>query len=92
MRVFRGDQAGWEKWLETGITRFEAANSGAKVKLSYYDKSALLVALNTALRAGQGPDILYSEPDMLQFPDNGWVLPLEDRIARLAEAGGFPPP
>ena len=75
-----GDQAGWVKWLETGAQRYEAANPGSKVKISWYDKSALLVALNTSLRAGQGPDILYTEPDMLQFPDNGWVLPLENRV------------
>ena len=41
-----GDQPGWVKWLDTISADFEKRNPGAKVKITYYDKNALQVALN----------------------------------------------
>ncbi len=75
-----GDQPGWVKWLDAIKTNFEKADPRAKVQITYYDKSALLVALRTALRAGQGPDILYTEPDQIEFADNGYLKPLDDIV------------
>lgn len=72
-----GDQPGWVKWLEAIRVNFEKNNPGATVKVTFYDKSALLVALRTSLRAGQGPDILYTEPDQLEFADNNYLKPLD---------------
>jgi multiple sugar transport system substrate-binding protein len=76
-----GDQPGWVKWLESISANFERSNPGVKVKVTYYDKSALLVALRTALRARQGPDVIYHEPDQVEFVDNGFLKPLDDLVA-----------
>jgi len=73
-----GDQPGWVKWLEAITTNYEKAHPGAKVKITYYDKNALLTALRTALRAGQGPDVLYTEPDQTDFAAAGFLKPLEN--------------
>jgi multiple sugar transport system substrate-binding protein len=75
-----GDQPGWVKWLDAISANFRKSNPGATVKITYYDKSALLVALRTALRAGQGPDIIYTEPDQIEFPDNGYLKALDDIV------------
>lgn len=75
-----GDQPGWVKWLDAISGNFEKNNSGAKVKITYYDKSALLVALKTALRAKQGPDVVYHEPDQMEFVDAGYLRPLDDIV------------
>ena len=75
-----GDQPGWIKWLDAITENFKKNNPGATVKITYYDKSALLVSLRTALRAGQGPDIIYTEPDQIEFPDNGYFKALDDIV------------
>jgi len=76
-----GDQPGWVKWLETISGNFERSNPGAKVKTTFYDKSALLVALKTALRARQGPDVIYHEPDQMELVESGYLRPLDDIVA-----------
>ncbi len=75
-----GDQPGWVKWLDAISANFEKSNPGKSVKITYYDKAALLTALRTALRAGAGPDIYYIEPDQIEFPDNGFLAPLEEVV------------
>jgi multiple sugar transport system substrate-binding protein len=74
------DQEQWVKWIETIQARFEKEHPDAKLKVSWYDLNALGVALNTALRAGQGPDIIYSEPDQKEYADSGYLMPLENII------------
>jgi multiple sugar transport system substrate-binding protein len=74
------DDDQWVKWIETIQTRFEASHPGVKLKVSWYDLNALRTALNTALRAGQGPDIIYNEPDQKEFADSGYLMPLENVI------------
>lgn len=73
----------WSHWaaedikrsfVEDAIKRFEAAQPGAKVKPTFYEKTALYAALKTALRAGQAPDIIYAEPDQTEYIDNGFLL------------------
>ena len=75
----------WSHWaaeqikrsfVEDAAKRFEAANPGVKVKISWYEKTALYAALKTALRAGQGPDIFYAEPDQVEYMENGLLLDL----------------
>lgn len=56
---------------------FEAANPDVDVEMVFYEKKALFAAQMTALRAGEGPDIIYLEPDRLQFLDAGFVKPLD---------------
>jgi multiple sugar transport system substrate-binding protein len=67
-------------WAETAARKFEQANPGVKVKMTWYQKEALNAALKAALRAGQVPDILYTEPDQTEYIDNGFLLPLNDLI------------
>lgn len=74
------DQAAWVDWLNRATKEFEASNPGSKVEITFYDKSALRVALRTALPAGQGPDIFYTEPDQKEFPENGFLMPLNDMV------------
>lgn len=76
-----GDQPGWVKWLEAIGGNFEKNYPGGKVKITYYDKSALQVALRTALRAQQGPDVIYHEPDQTELVENGFLRPLDDIVA-----------
>lgn len=72
------DQPGWVKWLDAVGANFEKANPGAKLKITYYDKNALRVALKTALRAGQGPDLIYLERDQTDISGAGYLKPLEN--------------
>lgn len=74
------DQAAWVDWLNRATKEFEASNPGSKVEITFYDKSALRVALRTALPAGQGPDIFYTEPDQKEFSENGFLMPLNDMV------------
>jgi len=76
-----GDQPGWVKWLEAIGGNFEKNNPGGKFKITFYDKSALQVALRTALRAHQGPDVIYHEPDQTELVENGFLRPLDDIVA-----------
>lgn len=64
------------EFVEDAIKRFEAANPGVKIKASFYEKTALYAALKTALRAGQGPDVFYAEPDQVEYMENGLLLDL----------------
>ncbi len=72
-----GDQPGWVKWLDAISANFEKNNPGAKLKITYYDKNALQVALKTALRANQGPDVIYIERDQTDLTGAGYLKPLE---------------
>lgn len=74
------DQVAKVAWRETAARNFESKNPGVKVKITWYEKVALYPALKTALRAGQGPDILYAEPDQTEYMDGGYLLPLDDLV------------
>ena len=58
---------------------FEAENPGVDLEMTFYEKNALFAAMTTALQAGEGPDIIYLEPDRMQFVESGLVLPIEDQ-------------
>lgn len=64
------------EYVEAAIKDFEAKNPNITVKPSWYEKTALYAALKTALRAGQAPDILYAEPDQVEYMENGFLLDL----------------
>lgn len=55
---------------------FEKENPDIDLEMTFYEKKALFAAEMTALRAGEGPDIIYLEPDRVQFIDAGLVKPL----------------
>jgi multiple sugar transport system substrate-binding protein len=57
---------------------FEAENPGVDFEMTFYEKNALFAAMTTALQAGEGPDIIYLEPDRMQFVESGLVRPIED--------------
>lgn len=67
-------------YVEDAAKRFEASRPGVKVKITWYEKSALYAALKTALRAGQGPDVFYAEPDQTDYIDNQLLADLSTGI------------
>ena len=67
-------------YVEDAARRFEASRAGVKVKITWYEKSALYAALKTALRAGQGPDVFYAEPDQTDYVENNLLADLSSGI------------
>jgi multiple sugar transport system substrate-binding protein len=65
---------------ELAAKNLEAAQPGVHVKITWYEKNPLLAALKTALPAGQGPDVLYVEPDWTEYVEAGYLAPLDDLI------------
>ena len=65
---------------ELAAKNLEAAHPGVHVKITWYEKNPLLAALKTALPAGQGPDVLYVEPDWTEYVDSGYLAPLDNLI------------
>ena len=58
----------------------ETENPDIDLKMTFYEKKALFAAQMTALRAGEGPDIIYLEPDRVQFVESGLVRPIDDVV------------
>src|SRR5580692_296772 len=65
---------------ELAAKDLEASHPGVHVKITWYEKNPLLAALKTALPAGQGPDVLYVEPDWTEYVDAGYLAPLDNLI------------
>ena len=79
----------WSHWadhetkvafVETAARKLEAKHPDVKVKITWYQKNPLYAALQSALRAGKGPDVFYLDPDRTEYIDNGFLLPLDDLI------------
>jgi multiple sugar transport system substrate-binding protein len=79
----------WSHWadhetkvafVETAARKLEAKHSDVKVKITWYQKNPLYAALQSALRAGKGPDIFYLDPDRTEYIENGFLLALDDLI------------
>lgn len=68
------------QFVEDAAKRFEQSRPGVKVKITFYEKTALYAALKTALRAGQAPDVFYAEPDQTDYIDNGFLADLSTGI------------
>jgi multiple sugar transport system substrate-binding protein len=68
------------QYVEDAARKFEQSRPGAKVKITFYEKSALYAALKTALRAGQAPDVFYAEPDQTDYIDNGFLADLSQGV------------
>ena len=84
---FADHQAVRELYQELEAT-FEKENPDLDIEMTFYEKKALFAAQMTALRAGAGPDIMYLEPDRVQFVDSGFVRPL-DGLVNLDRLEGF---
>ena len=67
-------------YVEEAAKRLEASRPGVKVKITWYEKSALYAALKTALRSGQAPDVFYAEPDQTEYIDNQLLADLSTGI------------
>ncbi|MGI9424959.1 MAG: ABC transporter substrate-binding protein, partial [Hyphomicrobiaceae bacterium] len=79
----------WSHWadhgtktafVEAAAKKLEAKHSDVKVKITWYQKNPLYAALQSALRAGKGPDVFYLDPDRTEYIDNGFLLALDDLI------------
>jgi multiple sugar transport system substrate-binding protein len=75
----------WSHWadhdskrnfVEDAARAFEATSPGVKVKVGWYEKTALYASLKTALRAGQAPDIFYAEPNQVEYMENNLLYDL----------------
>ena len=69
---------------------FEQEHPEVDLQMSFYEKNALFAAQMTAMRAGEGPDVMYLEPDRREFVEAGFVRPLDglvdlDRIQDFAK-------
>lgn len=79
----------WSHWadhetkvafVEKAARELEQRHSDVKVKITWYQKNPLYAALQSALRAGRGPDIFYLDPDRTEYIDNGLLLALDDLV------------
>lgn len=80
----------WSHWadekakvafVEEAARRFEAKHPGAKVEITWYQKGPLNTALQSALRAGRGPDVFYADPFQVEYIENGLIQPLDGLLA-----------
>ncbi len=65
---------------ELAAKNLEASHPGIHVKITWYEKNPLLAALKSALPAGEGPDVLYVEPDWTEYVTAGYLAPLDDLV------------
>ncbi len=79
----------WSHWadheskvsfVEDAARAFEESHPGVDVEITWYQKEPLYAALKTALRAGQGPDIFYSEPDQVEYIENNLLHDLSEGL------------
>jgi multiple sugar transport system substrate-binding protein len=79
----------WSHWadhetkvafVEKAARMLEAKHPDVKVNITWYQKNPLYEALQSALRAGKGPDIFYLDPDRVEYIENGLLLPLDDLV------------
>ncbi|MBA2451065.1 MAG: extracellular solute-binding protein, partial [Chloroflexi bacterium] len=66
--------------LNEAVSRFEKANPGSKVEITWYQKNELNQALRGNFQAGQGPDVFYFDTDALEFIEGGFLADLSGGI------------
>ena len=85
----------WSHWadekakvafVEEAARRFEASHPGAKVEITWYQKGPLNTALQSALRAGKGPDVFYADPFQVEYIENGLIAPADPGLVDYAES------
>jgi multiple sugar transport system substrate-binding protein len=74
------DELGKVAVREKVAREIERTHPGVRVRITWYDSEGLVVALKTALPAGQGPDVFYIEADWSDLITDGYVLPLDNLI------------
>jgi multiple sugar transport system substrate-binding protein len=61
--------------------RFEAANPGNTVTITFYEKKNMWPALRAAFTAGSGfPDVFYYDMDVPEFMTAGWLADLSNGV------------
>jgi multiple sugar transport system substrate-binding protein len=61
--------------------RFEAANPGHTVTITFYEKKNMWPALRAAFTAGSGfPDVFYYDMDVPEFMTAGWLADLSSGV------------
>lgn len=65
---------------EQAARDLERAHPRVHVHFAWYDMDGLSTSLNTALPAGEGPDVFYIEPDQTEYILQDYVIPLDNLI------------
>jgi multiple sugar transport system substrate-binding protein len=65
---------------EQAARELERAYPSVHVHFTWYDMDGLSTSLNTALPAGEGPDVFYIEPDWTEYVTEDYVVPLDNLI------------
>ena len=63
------DEVSKKEYVQAGVDDFKKKNPNFDVEVVWYQKDALIQALNTAFAAGSGPDIFYLEPAIAGYAD-----------------------
>jgi multiple sugar transport system substrate-binding protein len=70
-----------QKVLLNAAHRYEQAHPGVTVKITFYEKEQLILALRAAFAAGQStPDVYYYDNDMSEFITAGYAADLSAGI------------
>ena len=77
---YEADQTAKVALREQVARDFEKAHPGVTVKIVWYELVGMEAALQTALPAGQGPDLFYVYPGKEAYFQNGYVVALDDLI------------
>src|SRR5205823_4974161 len=85
-----GELQWWSHWaiedskkavLFEAKRRFEAANPGHTVTITFYEKKNMWPALRAAFTAGSGfPDVFYYDMDVPEFITAGWLADLSNGV------------
>jgi len=74
------DHQGVRQFFQEVEQIFEKEHPGVDLDMNFYEKQSLFANQMTALRAGQGPDIIYLEPDRVHFIESEFVRPIDDVV------------
>jgi ABC-type glycerol-3-phosphate transport system substrate-binding protein len=75
--VFKEIESG--AFYDEPVSQFEAANPNIDIELTSYPEENYDIKIDTALAAGQAPDLMLNfGPD---YPRQGLLLPLDDELA-----------
>jgi len=70
-----------QKVLLNAARRYEQAHPGVTVKITFYEKEAMILALRAAFAAGQStPDVYYYDNDMSEFITAGYAADLSNSV------------
>jgi multiple sugar transport system substrate-binding protein len=69
------------KVLQNAAQRYEQAHPDVAVKITFYEKEQMILALRAALAAGQStPDVYYIDDDMVEFIPAGYAADVSSGV------------